>query len=398
MVNTADLMRNIMLNAGRLDAMQNTAFSAHQVNKAAVESGQAMGYTLQVVQDPAADLADSMEELSFQFEEKEMKTAGERKLGEMRGPRSAYITAVDQWQKVLPDMPGGPYMERMLSQLRQAQAKGQMPDVRQFLAKLGEGSQDPSHQFAMIEVMEKALGEGDAELKALLAAAKRELMETRGPEVRAGINLAEQINAQAQDAGEMRDLRDLYRGEVLGFKGPQDCFRSLLASRGAGRMGEAVDFLIKGCGVDIASASPTKSVEELHRILEDLQCVNVLTAVMDKSEQLAGKMQSVFGIRCQMTGEQITGRIMEFTEMPFVGAASIASLISSCGINPLLAQLYFCTGLVGLFRQLSSRLFRDEEARAGLVDAGQEHLDGLVLLEEEAEQREREKNGKESAA
>ena len=395
MVNTADIMRNLMLNAGRLDALQNASFSAQQVNKAAAESGQAMGYTLQVVEDPMADLMDSMEELSFQFEEREMKTAGERKLGEMRGPRSAYITAVEQWQKVLPDMPGGEFMERMLRGLRNAQSNGQMPDVKQFLAKLGEGSQDPSHQFAMIEILEQSLGEGDAELRAMLASAKRELTEAHGPEIRAGINLAEEINAQAKDFSEMKDLRDLYRSEVLGFKNPQDCFRSLLASRGAGRMEESVDFLIRGCGVDLASASPTKSVEELHRILEDLQCVNVLTTVMEKSDQLAGKMQSVFGLKCRMDGEAMTGRIMEFTEMPFVAAQNIASLIAECGVIPLLAQLYFCTGLVGLFRQLSPRLFQDEESRARLVDAGQEHLDGLVMLEEDAERREKEK---ESAA
>ncbi len=396
MVNTADLMRNIMLNAGRLDALQNQAFSPHQVNKAAVESGQAMGYTLQVVEDPNADLMDSMEELSFQFEEKEMKAAGERKLGQ--SPRAAYLTAVETWQKVLPDMPGGEFMERMLRNLRQAQANGQLPDARQLLAKLGEGSGDPSHQFAMAEILEQALGEGDSELKALVAEAKRQLEEARGPEIRAGINLAEEINAQSGDAAEMQSLRDLYRSEVLGFKGPQDCFRSLLASHGAGRMGEAVEFLIRGCGVDLASATPSKSEPELHRILEDLQCVNVLTAVMDKSGQLAGKMQSVFGIHCSMDGEAMAGKIMDFTEMPFVTAQNIAAFISDCGVNPLLAQLYFCTGLVGIFRQLSSRLFKDEEAREKLVDAGQEHLDGLVLLEEEAEEAEKREKGKESAA
>ena len=395
MVNTADLMRNMMLNAGRLDALQNTAFSAHQVNKAAVESGQAMGYTLQVVEDPMADLMDSMEELSFQFEEKEMKTAGERKLGENRGPRAAYLTAVETWQKVMPDMPGGEFMERMLRNLRQAQANGQLPDARQLLSKLGEGSSDPSHQFAMLDILEQSLGEGDAALKATLASARRALEDAHGPEIRAGINLAEQINAQAGDVSETRELRDLYRSEVLGFKNPQECFRSLLASRGAGRMGEAVDFLIRGCGIDIASASPSKSPEELSRILDDLQCVNVLTAVMDKAGQLADKMQSVFGLKCQMDGEAMTGRILDFTEKPFVAAQDIAMFVSSCGVGPLLAQLYFCTGLVGLFRQLSSRLFKDEEGRTRLVDAGQEHLDGLVLLEEEEERREKEK---ESAA
>lgn len=388
MLDSAQIMRQA-LQAGRYDALQGQAFTPQQTNQAVVESGKALGFTLQVQEDPMADLQDSMEELSFQFEEKEMKTAGERKLGELRGPKSAYITAVQEWMKTLPDMPGGEFMERMLRQLRQAQAGGQMPSAQQFLKMLGQGSGDPSHQFAMIDVLERALGEGDAEVQKLLAQAKGQLMQAKGAEVRAGLNLAEVINAKATTPDEMQNLRDLYRGEVLGFKTPQDCFRSLLATRGAGRLADAIDFLFKGCSIDLQSPSPSQSPEELRRILLDLQSVEVLRTVLDKAEQLAGKMLSQFGETCLMNGEKITGRIMEFTEMPFVNAGNIASFVTSCGISQLLAQLYFCTTLSGIFRGLSPRLFAEDGDRFKLIDATQEHLDGLVSLQEEAEEKER---------
>ena len=54
----------------------------------------------------------------------------------------------------------------------------------------------------------------------------------------------------------------------------------------------------------------------------------------------------------------------------------------------MLAQMDFCREMMGVFRQLSSRLFSSEEDRARLVDATQEHLDGLVSLEDEAGQEE----------
>lgn len=382
------------LQAGRFDALQNEAYSTTQTNKAAVESGQAMGFTLQVMEDPMADLMDSMEELSFQFEEKEMKTAGERKLGEMRGPRSAYITAVESWQKTMPDMPGGEFMERMLRNLRNMAQMKQAMNPGQLLKMLGEGSGDPSHQFAMLDILEQALAPDEKELQALLAQTKKELVQAKGPEIRAGINLATEINEQAKSPEEMQGLRDLYRGEVLGFKSPQDCFRSLLASRGAGRLGDAIDFLVKGCGIDLQSPSPSQSPEELRRILSDLQCVQVLKTCLEKLTQLGGKMASQFGEPCLLSGEKLTGRVMEFTQMPFVTAANIASLISTCGISQLLAQLYFCTGLIDVFRQLSPRLFEQEADRFKLEDAAQEHLDGLVSLQEEAERKEKEKDGK----
>lgn len=388
MFDAAQIMRQA-LQAGRYDALNGEAFTATQTNKAAVESGQAMGFNLSVVEDPMADLMDSMEELSFQFEEKEMKTAGERKLGELKGPKSAYVTAVQEWMKTLPDMPGGEFMERMLRQLRQAMQSGRAPDAQGLLKMLGEGSGDPSHQFAMLDVLEQALNPGEDELAKLLAGTKRELEQAKGPEIRAGINLAEQVNARATTPDEMQGLRDLYRGEVLGFKNPQDCFRSLLASRGAGRLEESLDFLIKGCGIDLNSPSPSQSPEELRRILGDLQCVNVLRTVLERCSALAGKMSSQFGETCLLNGEKMTGRIMDFTSMPFVNAGNIASFVSSCGVSQLLAQLYFCTELLGMFRSLSPRLFAEDSDRFKLIDAGQEHLDGLVSLQEEAEERER---------
>ncbi len=392
MLDAAQIMRQA-LQAGRFDTLQNAAFSATQTNKAAVESGQAMGFTLQVMEDPTADLMDSMEELSFQFEEKTLKSVAERKLGEIRSAQSAYVMAVETWQKTMPDMPGGAFMERMLRQLRQAMQSGQAPDANGLLKMLGEGSRDPSHQFAMLDILEKAVGADETSLKGLLESAKSELMRTQGAEVRAGVNLAAVVNEKAQNPAEMQGLRDLYRGEVLGFTSPQDCFASLLQSRGVGRLADAIEFLIKGCGVDLQSPSPSQSPEELRRILGDLQCVQVLKTCLDKLSTLSGKMASQFGEPCLLDGEKLTGRVMDFTRMPFVNAANIASLVSSCGLSQLLAQIYFCTGLIDVFRQLSPRLFEQEADRFRLEDAAQEHLDGLVTLQEEADRKAKDEEG-----
>ena len=390
MMDAAQIMRQA-LSAGRFDALQNEAFSTQQTNQAVAESGTAMGFTLQVMGDPAQEFQDSLEELSFQFEEKAMKTAGERKLGEARRAGNPFVEAVLTWQKVLPDRPGGGFMGRLRRTLRQMRQQGQNVGAGTLLRMPGEGSGDPSHQFAMLDVLEQGLTAGEGELRGLVAATRRALTEAKGPEIRAGINLAEQINAQAKGPEEMQSLRDLYRGEVLGFTTPQACFRSLLATRGAGRLGEALDFLMKGCGLDLQSPSPSQSPEELHRVLGDLQCVMVLKTVMDKMTALAGKMATQFGETCLLNGEALTGRILAFTETPFVAPANIAQLIDACGLAKLLAQLYFCTELVGAFRQLSPRLFVDEADRFRLEDAAQEHLDGLVARQDAEDQKNREK-------
>ncbi len=369
-------------------AIQTTSFSTmgredvSTQTKAPVEKGAAMGFQAEVVSDPTADLMDSMEELSFQFEEKEMKTVGERKLGEANGPRSAYLQAIQSWMKAMPDMPGREFLERMLRMLRSG---GTPPNAQEFLRMLGQGSSDPSHQFAMLDCLEQALAEGEAELRQLVRDAKSELERTQGPEMRAGINIAEEINARATSHEEMQGLRDMYRGEVLGFSTPQDCFKSLLASRGAGRLSESIDFLIASCGVDLQSPSPSQSPEELRRILLDLQCVEVLRTVLERFNGLEGRMASQFHETCLLNGEQMTGRVMDMTQQPFLNAATIGSFVTSCGIQALLAQMDFTRELVAAFRSLSPRLFSKDGDRFKMIDSAQEHLDHLVDLEEDEE-------------
>ena len=83
----------------------------------------------------------------------------------------------------------------------------------------------------------------------------------------------------------------------------------------------------------------------------------------------------------------MTGRVLDFTGQAFVTAPGIGAFVGETGVQALLARMDFTRELVALFRRLSPRLFGKETDRQKLVDAAQEHLDGLVSLEEEAEQQ-----------
>ncbi len=356
---------------------------------AASESvGQMMGTNCVVEADPAAELQDSMEELSMMFEEKTLKKVADRKLGEMQGPRSALIRAVETWMAVLPDMPGREFLSRLAKNLRLAQQSGNLPDARELLKELARGSTDPSHQFAMLDILEQAFGAGEDELRAFVRQAKAQLSAEKGPEIRAGINLSQEINARATTPEQMQELRDLYRSEVVGFTTPQDCFRSLLASRGPGGLADAIQFLIAGCGRDLASAQSSIDPAALGRILTDLGCVHSLEAVLDAFNGLAERMVTQFGEKCLMNGEQMTGRVMDLTEQAFIAANAIAAFSGDCGLVRLAAQMDFARELTRLFRLLSPRLFAKEGDRQRLVDAAQEHLDGLITLENEQQEDE----------
>ena len=351
------------------------------------QRGELMGTAMMADVDAAADLMDSMEELTTQFEETQVKKMAERRMGPLQGSRASFVRALEAWRGLMPDMPGSDKLEKFAKNLREAKLAGRMPSADSIIKGLARESTDASHQFAMLDLLEQMMGEGDAELLRLVRQAKAQLMAEKGPDVKAGINLAEEVNARASTPEEMQSLRDMYRGEVVGFTKPQDCFRSLLAARGAGGLKDAIDFLIAGCGRDLASENPSMEHEALGRILTDLQCVQVLQTVMEKLSQLGARMGLQFGEPCMLNGEQMTGRVVELTEQAFVTSVAVARLVAECGMAKLLAQMDFTRELTRIFRQLSPRLFAKEGDRQRLVDAAQEHLDGLVAREnEEAEE------------
>ena len=356
-----------------------------RVSAPEVQRGVLMGTSFVVEEDPMAELMDSMEELSFQFEEKTAKRVAERKLGEMQGPRSSLVRAVESWLAVMPDMPGRDFLVRTLRNLRSSFASGTPMSERELLRELARGSTDPSHQFAMLDILEQAFGEGEDAMRALVRQAKAMLAEERGADIRAGINLAEEVNARATTPEEMRELRDMYRSEVVGFTKPQDCFRSLLAARGAEGLKDAIAFLIAGCGADLKSSAPSIEAAALGRIMTDLQCVQVLQTVLEALTALGIRMDREFGEKCLLDGEQMAGRVMDFTEQSFVAAAGIAAFIGDCGVRKLLARMDFARELTGLFRKLSPRLFAREGDRQRLVDAAQEHLDEIITEENDQE-------------
>ena len=351
-----------------------------------IQRGELNGTAFVVESDPMAELQDSMEELSFQFEEKTAKKLSERRMGPMQGMRASFIRALEAWFSMMPDMPGREKLEKFIQNMRALQRSGAQMTSDGLLKGLARESTDPSHQFAMLDLLEQMLGEGETELRELIRQARSQLMSEKGAEIKAGINLAEEVNARATSPAEMQELRDMYRSEVVGFSNPQDCFRSLMASRGAGGLADAIAFLIAGCGADLKSGAPSMEATQLGQILTDLGCVQTLQTVLEKLTQLGLRMGKQFGEPCFLNGEQLTGRVLDLTEQAFVAAAAIAHLVGDCGMQKLLAQMDFTRELTRLFRQLSSRLFSKEGDRQRLVDAAQEHLDGLIMKEEEQEE------------
>ncbi|MBR6076334.1 MAG: type III secretion system gatekeeper subunit SctW [Victivallales bacterium] len=348
-----------------------------------VEHGQAMGFQIETQPDAVAMLTDSLEEISSMFEETEVKNMGDREIGDKRKTENRYTARVRFWTNKLSDMPNSDVIARILRRIRNAG----MTTPEQLMRLLQDASEDVTHQFAMLECLEEALAESpeESQLLATVRQARQELERTKGPEIRVGINLAELLQEHGGDAEEMQAKRDLYRGEILGFDDPQTCFKSLLASQGADRLGEAIDFLMTACSVDMAAATPSTQPEELRRIIVDLQSVEVLKTVLERFDKLEMRMDKMFGESLLMSGEKMTGEILDMTHQAFLNGSIIEAFVAAVGLKKLYPKMDFMRELSAIIRSMSMRCFPDNDSRLRLIDGAQEYLDELVR-EDEASQ------------
>jgi len=349
--------------------------------RSGVERGEAMGFQVETQPDAVAMLTDSLEEISSMFEETEVKNMGDREIGDKRKTENRFEMRVRFWVNKMSDMPNSDVIAQILRKLRNMGFTSQ----QQLMAMLEDASGDVSHQFAMLECLEEALIENpeDAGLLSSVRQARQELERTKGSEIRVGINLAELLEEHGGGVEEMQAKRDLYRGEILGFDDPQTCFKSLLASQGADKLGEAIDFLMTACSVDMAATTPSTQPEELRRIIVDLQSVEVLKTVLERFDKLEMRMDKMFGETLQMSGEKMTGEVLDMTRQAFLNGSVIEAFVAAVGLKKLYPKMDFMREFSAIIRSMSMRCFPDTESRLRLIDGAQDYLDELVREDEE---------------
>ena len=352
-----------------------------------VERGETMGFQIETQPDVTAMLNDSLEEISSMFEETEVKTMSDREIGDKRKTENRFTARVRFWVNKLSDMPNSDAIAQILRKLRNMGYTSQ----QQLMDMLNDASEDVTHQFAMLECLEEAFVENpeDAELLRTVRQARQELERTKGPEIRVGINLAELLAEHGGDAEAMQAKRDLYRGEILGFDDPQTCFKSLLASQGADKLSEAIDFLMTACSIDMEAATPSTQPEELRRIIVDLQSVEVLKTVLERFDKLEMRMGKMFGEQLQMSGEKMTGEVLDMTRQTFLNGSVIEAFVGAVGLKKLYPKMDFMREFSAIVRSMSMRCFPDTESRLRMIDSAQDYLDELVR-EDEANQKEEE--------
>jgi type III secretion protein W len=345
--------------------------------------GQYRGQQVTQKTDIMSLIADAAEELTFVASEKVEKKLAKRKIGKKAGMKSSALERAEFYLKRLPDL-GRP--EKLQQFLEHVKKQGAM-SPRRLMEEAGKFFKDISHQYAGLSFAKEMIEQegGQEELSASLKGALDECLKAHGPEIKAGLNMSEIArDFSEQGLGKVQGLRDFYRDMVLKYEGFNETYRSILERYGESGFIQAKDFLIKAVGADLQSQGPSVSPVELKRVIDDLYQLEALGNLHRDCSALLEKLGKGFGIKSEITPQDLMGRIMALKEEQWITGNSIEGIVQSVGIRDIETRIYFLRELKNLVRDIPLKVYGDTESREKFLDAVQEAMDKAIESEEEA--------------
>ena len=95
------------------------------------------------------------------------------------------------------------------------------------------------------------------------------------------------------------------------------------------------------------------------------------------------RMDKMFGETLQMSGEKMTGEVLDMTRQAFLNGSVIEAFVAAVGLKKLYPKMDFMREFSAIIRSMSMRCFPDTESRLRLIDGAQDYLDELVREDEE---------------
>ncbi|CAK0749552.1 type III secretion protein W [Gammaproteobacteria bacterium] len=328
--------------------------------------------------DVASMVKDAAEELTFGHSERAEKSLKERKMGQGIDAQSLR-ERIEQLRQSLPDLPDDAAFQALVEELRRQSPS----DAAEVMDRVGSLSRDPSHRFLLLELLRDTLDSEEApqELRAAVQGALDQLLAEQGPDIRAGINIA-QVVQEGQRAGlaDIQSLRDFYRETLVRYPGLNDTFGALLKQFGDDNLGRGLDFLMKAAGADLAAAKGSLEPAALKSTLDDLFRLHVLMGLREGCGNLVKRL-GAFGIRPDAPA-QLLGQLLALSEKTWIHNQDIAPLPVALGLRNIEGEINFLREFKGLSRLMPLKAFTQADSREKLLDAIQGALDEAINREE----------------
>ena len=346
--------------------------------------GSFRGERVQHVRDPTAELQDAAEELTFGESERAERKLSQRKLRSGAGIRSEIIEQAEKYLRDVPDLE----RRQKLSDFAQSILKQGGPPGRDALRERArQFSDDPTHQFLALEFArgQAAQGDADPDLIEALDGAMAALQAEAGPAIQAGLNVSAVAQQFAEKAvGDTQQLRDIYRDIVLDCQTINDAYQRVVADHPGKSFDEAVRFMLKALGADLAASSQSVSKVRIKQIMDDMHQLKSLNSVHEQCEDLVNRVRRNFGAETGPdAARDLVSELLTAQDRAWQGADAFSALPAKMGVRSDDAGIYVLQGFKELVRFVPLKAFGDDMAKRDRVMISvQQALDAAIDTEE----------------
>ena len=345
--------------------------------------GSFRGEQIRHVRNPTAELQDAAEELTFGESERVEKKLSQRKLRSGAGIRSAIVEQVEKYLRDVPDLEKNQKLTDFAGSILE---RGRAPGADALRERARKFSDDPTHQFLALEFSREQAVAGDADPAVVeaLDEAMAALQAESGPAIQAGLNVSAVARRFAdREVGDTQQLRDIYRDIVLDCRTINDAYDRVVADHPGRSFDEAVRFMLKALGADLAASARSVSKVRIKQIVDDMYQLKSLNSVFEQCEDLVRRVHRNFGAEPGPDAvRDLVSELLTAQDRAWQGADAFGALPGKMGVQGDDAGIYVLQGFKELVRFVPLKAFGDDMAkRDRLMISVQQALDVAIDAE-----------------
>ncbi|MBF0200332.1 MAG: type III secretion system gatekeeper subunit SctW [Desulfamplus sp.] len=326
------------------------------------------------VSDPVSLAMDAAEEAGFAMSEREEKRLEERKM-KPRGPDTYRVEQVLKYTELMDKQGKKPTLESFLSVLARKNAlfpRDAVDEARRFFG-------DNADAYAALQYAKENLG--DRFGHDVFAEAMDQLEDIAGKSL--GKALA--AGAAAVDHAALGDgdqLKNLYVNTLGDLGSPVDIYERIINDYGEKGFEDALAFLTRSLGNEMAATTVNTDRVELETIAGDLGTVQLLHGLNAQCKALNARIEKNHG-RSELTGTELVREVLKLRDAHFVGPFDIESIADRAGVHDIEERILFFQDFIATARDFPENLFPDSGVRLNIIDAIQTAIDDAVSVEDE---------------
>jgi len=326
------------------------------------------------VSDPLSLVLNSAEEASFAMSEREEARLEERKMKPM-GPSMDRIEQIEKYIELMDKQGKSQTLDAFilaLTQKKNLDPRGAMEEAAKFFGNTADA-------YAALEYAKKELG--DTFGRDLFSEAMDQLEDIVGPQIKT--ELAAGVAAlDHATLGDAENLKALYGSTLADLGSPVNVYDRIIKDYGEDRFEEALAFLTRSLGNEMAATTINTDKVQLQGIASDLGTVQQLHGLNAQCKALNAHVEKG-GNRSNLTSTELVKEILKLRDSHFVGAFDIEGIADRVGVKTIEKRIGFFQDFSRTARDFSVNLFPDSGGRLNLIEAIQTALDDAIAVEEE---------------